>query len=646
MGDAVPRSSVDYATWFPRVLNAVQDLVYVYHLDPPRYIYISPSVERLTGYTVEECYTDPGIAARHVHPDDKARLEASLVNLSAPQRIELRVVHRNGSVRWMEQENTPIRDEDGRVVALCGSARDISDRKTAELAVRESEARYHALFDSARDAIVLMDGEVIVDCNPAVHRLYGWHPHELIGGDSTETSPEFQPDGERSGDKLRRLTAAAYAGSPQQLEWRALTREGVEVDVDVSLTAVNHTGRPMLQVMARDLSERKRAEHERSALQRRLMKAEKMESVGRLSGAVAHDFNNLLTVIAGYAALLKEDCDDASPTSEKLAEILRATDRARDLTQKLLVFSRKQPSRPRSIDIDAFVREEAGVIPRLVGEHITVQTRLSAPDVCVYMDPAQLTQILANLALNSRDAMPDGGLLTLVTELETLLPARAALHPGSQAGPFVRLAVVDTGIGMDDGIQAHLFEPFFTTKRMGTGAGLGLATVYGLVQQAGGFIEVETAPARGTTMSLFLPVTAPPCVDDEKGEFANVRGGVETVLIVEDEDSVRALTHTILSRLGYKVTVATGPAEAIGLARDGRRFDIIVSDVIMPGMNGWRMIREIEQIAPGFKVLYVSGFAEVEAAGSGELHADPLHFLAKPFTPAELAKKVRAQLDA
>jgi CheY-like chemotaxis protein len=237
-------------------------------------------------------------------------------------------------------------------------------------------------------------------------------------------------------------------------------------------------------------------------------------------------------------------------------------------------------------------------------------------------------------------------LLTLVTELETLLPARAAQHPGSQAGPFVRLSVIDTGIGMDDGIQAHLFEPFFTTKRMGTGAGLGLATVYGLVQQAGGFIEVETAPARGTTMSLFLPVTAGPCGEDEKSDLASVRGGMETVLIVEDEDSVRTLTHTILSRLGYRVTVATGPAEAIGLARDGRRFDIIVSDVVMPGMNGWRMIREIEQIAPGFKVLYVSGFAEAEAAGSGELHADPLHFLAKPFTPTELARKVRAQLDA
>jgi PAS domain S-box-containing protein len=518
MGDALSRSPLDYATWFPRVLDAVQDLVYVYHLDPPRYVYISPSVERLTGYTVDECYTDRGIAARHVHPADKARLEASLVNLSGPQRIELRVVHRDGSVRWMEQENTPIRDEVGRVVALYGSARDISDRKTAE--------------------------------------------------------------------------------------------------------------------------------RERTAVQTRLMKAEKMESVGRLSGAVAHDFNNLLTVIAGYAALLQEDCEDASPTGQKLAEILRATDRARDLTQKLLVFSRKQPSRPRMIGIDAFVRDEAGVVPRLVGEQITVHTTLAAPDVCVYMDPAQLTQILANLVLNARDAMPDGGSLTLATGFETLEPARAAQHPGTRAGAFVRLSIADTGIGMDDTIQAHLFEPFFTTKRMGTGAGLGLATVYGLVQQAGGFVEVETAPARGTTMSLFLPVTAAPCLDDEQGDFAAVRGGTETVLIVEDEDSVRALTHTILSRLGYKVTNATGPAEAIALARDGRRFDIIISDVVMPGMTGWRMIREMEQITPGFKVLYVSGFAEAEADGGSELHADPAHFLAKPFTPAELAKKVRAQLDA
>ncbi|HXG88805.1 MAG TPA: PAS domain S-box protein [Vicinamibacterales bacterium] len=646
MSDELSRSTFESSTWFPRILGAVQDLVYVFRLDPPGYVYVSPSVERITGYTTAECYADPFFANRHIHPEDKARLEASLTDLTGINRLELRIVHRSGAIKWIEQENTPIRDDQGGVVALYGIARDITERKAGEMALRDSEMRYRTLFESARDAIVLLDGSTIIDCNPAVLRIYGWHSHELIGSDAQNAAPEFQPDGERSADKSSRAIAAAITGQPQQFEFRALKRSGEEVDIDIFMTSVMQAGRLLLQVIARDLTDRRRAEAERLALQTRLAKAEKMESVGRLSGAVAHDFNNLLTVIAGYTALLSEDAAADSPTSHKLGEILRAAERARDLTQKLLVFSRKQPSRPRVIEIDTFMRDEASVIPRLVGEQIKVKANFTAKDACAHLDPAQLTQILSNLVLNARDAMPDGGTLTLSTALVQVSRSQAAQHPGVVPGDFVRLSVADSGIGMDEAIQAHLFEPFFTTKRLGTGAGLGLATVYGLVQQAGGFIEVDTAPAQGTTMAVSLPVTLSPCVQDDKAEYPAIRGGSETVLIVEDEDSVRALTHTVLARLGYKVTDATGPAEAIGLARDGRRFDIVVSDVVMPGMNGRRMVHELEQITPGFKVLYVSGYAEAEAAGAGELQADPKHFLAKPFTPVELSKKVRALLDA
>ena len=367
--------------------------------------------------------------------------------------------------------------------------------------------------------------------------------------------------------------------------------------------------------------------------------------LARLAGGMAHDFNNLLTIIAGYAMLLHEDEQTSAPARERLSEILRASNCAKDLTHKLLVLSRKQPAQPRVIEIDRFLRTQAiKPLGELAGPRVTTTVQLSARDAFIRIDPAELMQMLTTLVLNARDAMPAGGTLTIASSIDEHVSGPTPR--ARRSGAHVRLSVTDTGAGMDDAVQAQLFEPFFSTKRLGTGSGLGLTMLKGLVEQSGGFVDVRSTPSRGTTMTLWFPVTTQLEVEDETIATATVaRGGSETVLVVDDDAAVRELTRAILTRFGYQVTDVSHPHAALRLAREGQRFDLIVSDVVMPGMDGSEMIRELTAIAPGFKFLYISGFADASNADAA-LQCDAAHFLGKPFTPTALATKVRELLDA
>ena len=366
--------------------------------------------------------------------------------------------------------------------------------------------------------------------------------------------------------------------------------------------------------------------------------------LARLAGGMAHDFNNLLTIIAGYAMLLHEDDETPARARERLSEILRASNCAKDLTHKLLVLSRKQPARPRVIEVDRFLRTQAiKPLQELAGPAVTMAIQLSARDITIRVDPAELIQMLSTLVLNARDAMPAGGTLTIASTVEEHVSGPTSR--ARKAGAHVRVSVSDTGAGMDDAVQAQLFEPFFTTKRLGTGSGLGLAMLKGLVEQSGGFVDVHSSPSLGTTMTLWFPVATQPEVEDQNIATATVaRGGNETVLVVDDDAAVRELTRAILTRFGYQVTDVSHPHAALRLAREGQRFDLIVSDVVMPGMDGSEMIRELTAIAPGFEFLYISGFAD--ASNADALQCDAAHFLGKPFTPTALATKVRELLDA
>ena len=364
--------------------------------------------------------------------------------------------------------------------------------------------------------------------------------------------------------------------------------------------------------------------------------------VGRFAGGMAHDFNNLLTIITGYAALLNEDEQTSPAARERLGEILRACHGAKELTQKLLVLSRKQPSHARVVEIDDFLRDEAlQRLEQLAGARITVTTNFDADGARIDVDPSALMLMLTSLVLNARDAMPAGGILTMATTTGDI----ASGEPSGGAQPHVRVSLTDTGAGMDDAVRARLFEPFFTTKRLGTGAGLGLAIIKGLVEQAGGFIEVKTAPSHGTTMTLAIPLAKRQAVSPLPPPSASLRGGSETVLLVEDEPAVRELIRALLGRLGYRVTDAADPDAALNLAREGRRFDLIVSDLVMPGMDGRQMMRELTRLTPGVKVLFMSGYADAQSLSNDPVQCGA-NFLAKPFTPVTLAQKVRDALDA
>jgi signal transduction histidine kinase/ActR/RegA family two-component response regulator len=387
---------------------------------------------------------------------------------------------------------------------------------------------------------------------------------------------------------------------------------------------------------------------ERVALEERLRQSQKMEAVGRLAGGVAHDFNNLLTVIMGYSQILTDGLPAVSRLKDATAQIRSAADRAAGITRQLLAFSRKQVLSPRVIDLNDIMLNLDSLLRRLIGEDIEVLTVPGRELGAVKADPGQIEQVLMNLALNSRDAMPNGGKLTLETENTELDESYAREHEPLQPGRYVMLAVSDTGTGMSPETQAHIFEPFFTTKEVGKGTGLGLSMVYGIVKQSGGYIWVYSEPNRGTTFKIYLPRVdqLAEAVGVVEKRRPGVQRGTETILLVEDDAQLRALTSSVLAHCGYKVLSAAGTEEGLALCRANHRdIHLLVTDVIMPGMNGRQLAEQVKQISPRTRVLYVSGYTSNAIVHYGVL--DPgLSFLPKPFSLSALIAKVREVLDS
>ncbi len=384
-------------------------------------------------------------------------------------------------------------------------------------------------------------------------------------------------------------------------------------------------------------------------LEMQYRQAQKMEVVGRLAGGIAHDFNNLLTAILGTTTLLMESLDPGSPASLDAAEIAKTARRAAGLTQQLLAFSRRQMLTPRVLDVNALVLNLEVMLRRLIGADVALHTRLAPAPAVVRADPGQLEQAIVNLVVNARDAMPSGGTVTVETATVELDPSYVEMHAPAQPGSYVRLGVSDTGVGMDAATRAHLFEPFFTTKEPGRGTGLGLATVYGIVKQSGGYIWAYSEPGHGTTFKIYLPhVGAPPEALEAGGAAtpASALRGSETILVVEDEENVRRYTRRALEGLGYTVLVASDGPEALRLAAaHARPIHLLLADVVMPGMNGREVARHLSARRPEMRVLYMSGYAADVVLQQGLLEPT-LAILQKPFTPDVLALKVREVLAA
>jgi two-component system cell cycle sensor histidine kinase/response regulator CckA len=384
---------------------------------------------------------------------------------------------------------------------------------------------------------------------------------------------------------------------------------------------------------------------EKAALEAQLFQAQKMEGIGQLAGGIAHDFNNLLGVISGYATLLAKDLGSLHPGGKRVEHIRRAAERAADLTRQLLAFSRKQVLQPRTLDLNVVVGGVESMLQRLIGENVRLATSLGPGLGLVKADPGQIEQVIMNLAVNARDAMPDGGSLILETANTDLDESYARLHPEVTPGPYVMLAASDAGQGMDAATMSRIFEPFFTTKPEGKGTGLGLSTVFGIVKQSGGHIAVYSEVGLGTSFKVYLPRVGGEVEGERSFPLAPGPGGSETILLVEDEDSLRQMIGEILEDAGYTLLASSDPAEALNVAALHRgAIQAVVTDVVMPGMNGRQLTEKIHESRPETRAIFISGYTDDGIGQHGVLEPGT-HFLQKPFTAAALLRKLRAVLD-
>jgi two-component system cell cycle sensor histidine kinase/response regulator CckA len=598
----------------------------------------NPAAHRLFGYTREEMIGRP---VTTVHdPDLAGRLEDEIqASLRSDYRWagELPFQRKDGSRGLADVVVVAQLDEKGEAVAWIGVNRDVTERVEAERALRRAHATVAALLDASPLAILVLDLESRVTMwNPGAERLFGWTAGEVIGKPLSVVSEQYLSEYTRLRDEVfqgRRVSG---------FETRRMRKDGSLVDVLLSTAPLqDDTGVTSgLVALLVDVTQRKELEEQ-------LRQSQRLEAVGQLAGGVAHDFNNLLTVITSYAALLLEDLGAEHPRRNDIQEIAKAADRAAALTQQLLAFGRRQLLQPRVLDVNNTVTEVQRMLCRLLTADIELVTVLAPALRPVRADPGQLEQVLMNLVVNARDAMSDGGTVTIETADVEIDAASAGRHGGGvRPGSYVRLAVSDTGHGMDEATQAHVFEPFFTTKEPGKGTGLGLSTVYGIVTQSGGAVTCESEPEQGTTFTIYLPHADGPAQRPHHGAGRpNVRHGKETVLIVEDDDAVRSVAMRILRAHGYVVLEAGSGAAALRLcAPTSPPVDLILTDVIMPEMSGPEMVRQLREQQPAIRVLYMSGYTG-EAARRQRVLEPGAACIEKPFAPEALAAKVREMLD-
>ena len=578
------------------------------------------------------------------------------VNDPAFSKDYLGAVSRDDSVSAMV---VPIKSEE-RVVGLLYVAnrtkRPFSDRDEATLlrladeaavairnaqlfaSERESERRYRTLVESSIQGIHIQRDWITLFVNPAFARMLGYdRADELVGLDTRSwLTPEDLA-------RLERDRAARLRGEPvaSRYELQATRRDGSQIWVEIQVTEIVWAGEPAIQSTVLDITERTRAEQALRQSEAQLRQVQKMEAVGQLAGGVAHDFNNLLTVITGRTELLLLRLASDDPHRRDVELVRKTADRAASLTQQLLAFSRKQMLQPRVLDLNGVVAGMAQMLKPLIGETIELDSLLDPALGRVKADPAQIEQIILNLAVNARDAMPHGGRLTIETGNVDFDDAFVERHPGAADGPHAMLSVRDTGSGMSPEVQAHLFEPFFTTKGVGKGTGLGLATVYGIVKQHGGYIRIETAPGAGTVIRIYLSRVAPASdAVTEAAADAPAAAGAGTVLVVEDEGELRELTTEVLGIAGYSVLSAASPIAALEIARQhAGPIHLLLTDVVMPEMSGRDLADRLVQTRPGLKILYMSGYTDDAIVHHGVLDPGTV-LLQKPFTPDKLTRMV------
>ena len=576
-----------------------------------------------------------------IHPDDDTRrqveLDTHVDGRTTAYESEYRLRTGAGTWKWVAvRGRVTERDSDGNAVRMIGTITDINERKLAQEALRRSEEHYRNLFENASDAVVLFEPENgrLLDANEKAQQLVGYSAEEL----TEMTIFDLHPADQKARIEVALLSSESQGGALFEVD--GLTKTGRRMPVETNARLVNYQGNQIFQSFIRDISSRR-------ALEDQLRQSQKMETVGRLAGGIAHDFNNLLTAIQGYTTLLQSALTPGSEEREMSEEVFKAVQRASRLTMQLLTFSRREMLDPVLLDLNAVVVEMEKMLRRLIGAHVELQTVLEPELGFGKADRGSIEQVITNLVINAADAMPDGGTLTIQTSNFRLEPGRAAQHPPLTAGDYVLLAVKDVGQGMDEDTLPQIFEPFFTTKAAGTGTGLGLATVYGIIKQSQGHIFVDSESGKGTVFSIYLPLHAAPRPKmNPAAQQVRALSGRETVLIVEDEPSVRRLTRKFLEISGYQVVEAADVAEAIRVTKDRTgSIDLLLTDVIMPKLSGPELAKRLRKIKPDLKVLYMSGYPGEFIARHGVSGAE-MGYLQKPFSQEALAGKMREVLDS
>jgi len=597
-------------------------------------VQISPSCEAILGYRPEEMIGHSGVD--FIHPD---HLENSRREMRAARRgqrpkiADTRCIHKNGREVWLSWLGT----WSGPAKRFFFVGRDMTESRLAQETLRESEQLARGIIDTALDAFVQMDDQgTVTDWNPQAENIFGWSRAEAVGKRLSELIvPDIHRDAHAGGlERFLRTGEGAILG--RRFEIEAMRRDGKEIKVELSVTELRRRNGFVFNGFMRDLTDRIAAED-------RIRQAEKMEAVGQLTGGIAHDFNNILTVITGTIEILAEAVKGEPQLAAITKMIDEAASRGADLTQHLLAFARKQPLEPKTTDVNTLIIDTAKLLQRTLGEHVEIESVFEDETCAAIVDPNQLATAILNLALNARDAMPDGGKVIIETGFVILDDNYAKMYSDVRPGRYAMIAVSDTGTGIPAAMLDKVFNPFFTSKGPGKGTGLGLSMVYGFVKQSAGHIMIYSEEGHGTTIKMYLPPATGVLPAAEPMPAPAVEGGHETILVVEDDTLVRNYVLTQLHSLGYVTLDAANGTEAIALAHTGHPFDLLFTDVIMPGMNGRQLADEILKVRPGLRVLFTSGYTENAIIHHGRLDEGVL-LLAKPYRKSDMAIMIRKAL--
>ncbi|MCB0191098.1 MAG: PAS domain S-box protein [Anaerolineae bacterium] len=604
-------------------------------------IYCNPAFSHITGYSIVDVMDEN---CRFLQGPDTDPAAVAQIRQAIRQQTDCQVIIKNyrkdGTPFWNELTISPVRDRQGNVTHFVGIQNDITHRKQTEEQLRANEERFRQVIYSISDHIyfteISKDGTYTnLYLSPHVQTLTGYPVEELEADWNLWASQIIHPDDRaRAAEQAKRLTV----GIDSEIEYRITRSDGQIIWVRDSGRVTQEGESTLVYGVVSDITERKRAEK----MQRQ---TQKMEAIGKLAGGVAHDFNNLLTVIYGQCELLLgEEYTQQNVIREEIEEIKVASEKAMLLTQQLLTFSRQRSNQSQVLNLNHIINQFKKMLQRLVGEDIDFVDNL-APDLSsIKADPGHIEQVLMNLVINARDAMPKGGALTIATA-NIQSTNGATNHEPRKSESYVQLTVSDTGIGIDKETKARMFEPFYTTKAVGKGTGLGLSTVYGIVQQNDGQIKVLSQPGQGTTFEIVLPAVDEPApiLTTNPTNPSNLMGN-ETILLVEDEANVRAITRKFLRKRGYNVIEAINVHDALEISRQAKCIDLLITDMIMPDMNGYELVKQLSHWQPDLKVLYISGYPD-DVLDQHDILTEGIPLLEKPFSSEILARKVRDVLD-